>query len=80
MKSYRMTQDELTELKKAAATPGVFTGGILAGYDPAGEASKVVWKKLAAKYGFVWDTARKPVAGDARDFDAIPVPAPSATT
>lgn len=59
---YRMTDEELGELLKAAQTPGVFTGGILAGYHPALAAIEKVWQRLGKKYGFDWRTAR-PVPG-----------------
>jgi len=62
MKRYTMTAEELEKLKKAAATPGVFTGGILAGYDPAKEAIEKLWREMGVRYGFDWETVQ-PVDG-----------------
>ncbi len=58
MTHYTMTQDEYDALVKAARTPGVFTGGILAGYNPARVASEKLWQEMGKKYGFDWTTVR----------------------
>ena len=74
---YRMTDEELNELLKAAQTPGVFTGGILAGYDPARAASEEVWQRLGDKYGFQWRTARSIPGQLPMFFEAEPKEGPS---
>ena len=63
MKRYTMTIDELEALKKAAATPGVFTGGILKGYNPAKAALEKLWQEMGERYGFDWETIQ-PVSGE----------------
>jgi exodeoxyribonuclease VIII len=52
MKRFEMNEQELTRLIKAAATPGVFQGGLLDGYNPAEVASNKEWETLGKKYGF----------------------------
>ncbi len=72
MKRYTMTQEELESLYAAARTPGVFTGGVLAGHDPARSASEKVWQKIGERLGFQWRTV-EPVAGAGNEtFEAEP--------
>lgn len=78
MKRFEMNERELTNLIKAAATPGVFGGGILAGFNPAEVASKKEWETLGLKYGFNPDTAApgSESENEPRIFYAEPVARP----
>ena len=73
---YTMTQDEFDALKKAASIPGVFTGGILAGYNPARAASEKLWQKMGEKYGFDWNTVRAVSAGSGTQMEFTAEPKP----
>jgi len=66
---YTMTDDELGALRNAARRTGVFTGGVLAGFDPARAASEKLWKEMGEKYGFKWRTVRGS-GGDPKTFEA----------
>ena len=74
---YVMTEKELDTLYKAARTPGVFLGGVLAGYNPARSASEKVWKRLGKKYGFEWTSVRPIVGESDRVFQATPKETPT---
>lgn len=70
VKRYKLTDEQLADVRKAASTPGVFLGGPLAGYDPAQHAIEDFWKKLGKEMGFDWSTV-KGVQGEGQEvFEA----------
>src|ERR1051325_594759 len=72
MNRYEMTQEELTELLEACKpVPVMYISGGTPLFDDPQESANRVWKKLADKYGFIWDTAQ-PDGRDLKNFKAEP--------
>jgi hypothetical protein len=65
---YEMTEDEFNEIKSIAqdTTPVMKFGDYWSGMDKQ-ERANAFWKILAAKYGFVWDSAEG-IPGKASTF------------
>lgn len=72
MKGYEMNQGEYDALLEAAATPGVFTGGMLTGYSPAKHALEKVWSGMAARLAFKEGTMIPSKTGGPMVFMAEP--------
>lgn len=58
MKHYEMTDEELEKMKSISQdnTPVMKFGDYWSGMDKQ-ERANTFWQELAAKYGFVWDSA-----------------------
>ena len=70
-KRYRLTDAELEQVLNASK-PVVYK--VFGGHPPASpqENANRVWKELAAKHGFVWDSCEDAGTGDPHDFTATP--------
>lgn len=71
---FEMTQDEFDEIKSIAqdTTPVMKFGDYWSGMDKQ-ERANAFWKILAAKYGFVWDSAEGVPGKGPTFFRAMPV-------
>lgn len=68
---YRMTEEELGQLKTAAQTPGlILIGGVPC--DFARDASMAVWSRIAARVGCKVDSIG-PSGRDPMDFEGDPL-------
>jgi len=72
VKHFTLTEDEYAEVLDASkSTPYMVVGGST-GSSPQ-ESVNLVWKRLAEKYGVVWDSIR-PFGTDPRDLVATELP------
>lgn len=71
---FQMTSEEFEQMKAIAQRPAIPVmkiGSVITG-DEKQEDANGLWKRLADKYGFEWDSA-EPVSGkDHTHFTAIP--------
>lgn len=64
MKEFEMTQEELESILSLKSDPVMYiSGGIPLGRSRQEKANDI-WKELASKYGFEWDTVRPNGKGD----------------
>lgn len=72
---FEMTEDELKELYDACKpTPVMYLSGGTPMFNTPQENANHAWKKLADKYGFIWDSVEG-VGSDQKQFLATPKPA-----
>lgn len=70
---FQITQDELNEILEASKpTPVMYLSGGTPMFDSPQENANRVWKKLADKYGFVWDSAELISNKPPTNFKATP--------
>lgn len=76
-KQFEMTDEEFSEVKRIAQQPSIPVmkfGDYLSGNEKQDDANEF-WKKLADKYGFIWDSAESN-GSDPKQFLATPNPQP----
>lgn len=67
MKQFTMTEEEFSQMQVIAHQPMMMVGSYAP--NPQKDANSF-WKRLAKKYGFVWDSVRSADTGNLRDFSA----------
>ncbi len=72
-KLFTMTQDEFDEIIAISNdhTPVMKFGSYVSGMDKF-ERANAFWKKLADKYGFIWDSSESSSNGNSTQFYATP--------
>ena len=74
--TYRMEQSDMDAILEIARHPSpvmFLSGGVPMGPSTQ-ERANAVWKAMADRLGFVWDTAEDAGTGDPRDFTASASP------
>lgn len=73
-KEYQLTPEEFSEIKEIASRrePVMKIGNTWTGNGPQ-EAANEFWKRMAHKYGFVWDSASGASGKSSDFFTATPI-------